>query len=167
MRNRAVRLLQEPARWVPAALDAMLFTPWSPHLSLPGRTRLQRPTYEEPIEAGTLPRFIEFPTATTKNPKSDTATSQRREDVKRQPRIQSQKQRRRNEEKTSKGNFSRTVANILISRCHRCSHRLVNGDSWSTDTETSRSVISRRKRGEYPKTSKTNRSEYSVSPCRW
>ena len=41
MRSRAVRRLQEPARWVPAALNAMLFTPWSPHLSLPGRPRLQ------------------------------------------------------------------------------------------------------------------------------
>ena len=67
MRSRAVRRLQEPARWVPAALNAMLFTPWSPHLNLPGRPRLQ--------EAGTLPRFIEIPTAPTKNPKSETATS--------------------------------------------------------------------------------------------
>ena len=69
MRSRAVRRLQEPARWVPAALNAMLFTPWSPHLNLPGRPRLQRPTYEEPIE-GTLP-------------------------LQHQPRIQSQKERRR------------------------------------------------------------------------
>ena len=75
MRSRAVRRLQEPARWVLAALDAVLFTPWSPHLNLPGRPRLQRPTYEEPIEAGTLPGFIEIPTAPTKNPKSETATS--------------------------------------------------------------------------------------------
>ena len=73
MRSRAVRRLQEPARWVPAALNAMLFTPWSPHLNLPGRLRLQRPAYEEPIEARTLPRFIEIPTTpTTKNPKSET-----------------------------------------------------------------------------------------------
>ena len=28
MRSRAVRRLQEPARWVPAALNATLFTPW-------------------------------------------------------------------------------------------------------------------------------------------
>ena len=75
MRSRALRRLQEPAKWVPAALNAMLFTPWSPHLNLPGRPRLQRPTYEKPIEAGTLPRFIEIPTAPTKNPKSETATS--------------------------------------------------------------------------------------------
>ena len=75
MRSRAVRRLQEPARWVPAALNAMLFTPWSPHLNLPGRPRLQRPTYEEPFEAGTLPRFMEIPTAPTKNPKSETVTS--------------------------------------------------------------------------------------------
>ena len=73
MRSRAVRRLQEPARWVPAALNAMLFTPWSPRLNLLGRPRLQRPAYEEPTEAGTLPRFIEIPTApTTRNPKSRT-----------------------------------------------------------------------------------------------
>ena len=54
-RSRAVRRLQEPARWVLLALNAMLFIPWSPHLNLPGRPRLQRQTYEEPIEAGTLP----------------------------------------------------------------------------------------------------------------
>ena len=69
MRSRAVRRLQETAR----ALNAMLFTPWSPHLNLPGRPRLQRPAYEEPIEAGALPRFIEIPIApTTRNPKSET-----------------------------------------------------------------------------------------------
>ena len=75
MRSRAVRRLQEPARWVLAALNAMLFTPWSPHLNLPGRPRLQRPTYEEIIEARTLPGFIEIPSGPTKNPKSETATS--------------------------------------------------------------------------------------------
>ena len=75
MRSRAVRRLEEPARWVLAALNAMLFTPWSPHLNLPGRPRLQRPTYEEPIEAGTLPRFIEIPTAPNNNPKSETLKS--------------------------------------------------------------------------------------------
>ena len=73
MRSRSVRRLQEPARWVPAALKAMLFKPWLPHLNLPGRPRLQRPACEEPIEAGTLPRFIEIPTApTTKNPEPET-----------------------------------------------------------------------------------------------
>ena len=75
MRSRAVRRLQETARWVPAALNVMLFTPWSPHLNLPGRRRLQRLAYEEPIEAGTLPRFINIPATPTKNPKSETATS--------------------------------------------------------------------------------------------
>ena len=69
-----------------------------------------------------------------------------------------------NEEKTSTGNISRTVANILI---RRYSHRLVNGDSWSTDNKTSTALISRRKRGQYPKTSETIRGEHSVSPCRW
>ena len=73
MRSSAVLRLQKPARWVPAALNAMLFTPWSPHLNLPGRPCLQRPACEEPVEAGTLRRFIEIPTApTTKNPKSET-----------------------------------------------------------------------------------------------
>ena len=44
----------------------MLFTPWPPHLNLPGRTRLQRPAYKELIEAGTLPKFTDTPTATAK-----------------------------------------------------------------------------------------------------
>ena len=56
MRSRAVRPFQEPARCVPAALNAMLFTPWSPHSNLACRLRLQRPAYEELIEARTLPR---------------------------------------------------------------------------------------------------------------
>ena len=73
--SRAVRRLQEPARWVRAVLNAMLFSPWCPHLNLPCRARLQRPTFEEPIEAGTLPKIIEIPTAPKKNPKSETATS--------------------------------------------------------------------------------------------
>ena len=56
----------------------MLFTPWSPHLNLPGRPRLQRPAYDEPLEAGTLPGFIEIPTApTTKNPRSKTFVTTR------------------------------------------------------------------------------------------
>ena len=41
MRSRATRRLQEPVRWVPTALNAMLYTPWSPHLNLPSRLRLQ------------------------------------------------------------------------------------------------------------------------------
>ena len=40
-----------------------------------GRPRLQRPAYEESIECGTLPRFIQIPTAPTKNPKSETLKS--------------------------------------------------------------------------------------------
>ena len=78
MRSRAVRRLQEPIRWVPVVLNAMLFTPWSPHLNLPGRPRPQRPTYEEPIEGRTLSRFIEISTTPTKNPKSETNVSARR-----------------------------------------------------------------------------------------
>ena len=42
MRSRAVRRLQEPARWVPAASNAMLFIPWLPHLNLPGRPAYER-----------------------------------------------------------------------------------------------------------------------------
>ena len=65
MRSRAVLRHQESTRWVPEVWKAMLFTLWSPHLNPPGRPRLQRPAYEEPIEARALPRFIETPTATT------------------------------------------------------------------------------------------------------
>ena len=57
MRSRAVRPFQEPARCVPAALNAMLFTPWSPHSNLACRLRLQRPAYEELIEARKLPKI--------------------------------------------------------------------------------------------------------------
>ena len=55
-RSRAVRHLQDPARWVPDASNAMLFAPSSPHLNLPG-PRLQRPACQEPVEAGALTRF--------------------------------------------------------------------------------------------------------------
>ena len=50
-----------------------LHTVVTPHLNLLGRPRLQRPAYEEPIESGTLLRFIKIPTAPTKNPKSETS----------------------------------------------------------------------------------------------
>ena len=56
MRSRAVRRFQEPARWVPAAVER-----YALHTVVT--------TYEEPIEAG---RFIEIPIAPTKNPKSET-----------------------------------------------------------------------------------------------
>ena len=115
MRSRAVRRLQEPARWVPAALNAMLFTPWSPHLNHPNRLRLQRPAYEEPIEARTLPRFIEIPTApTTKNPKSETFVTTPGDAE------QSTKRQRQG------GNFSRITANFLILQCSR---RHINANS--------------------------------------
>ena len=68
----------QPARWVLAALNAVLFTPWSPHLNLHDRSRVQRPTYEESIEAVTLPRFIKIPTAPTQNPKFRKKRRQRR-----------------------------------------------------------------------------------------
>ena len=66
MRSLAVRRLQEPARWVPEGLQAVLFAPWAPHQNLPGRPRLQRPKYEEPIKAETWPTLMETPTATPK-----------------------------------------------------------------------------------------------------
>ena len=67
MRSRAIRRLQEPARWMPEALLAMPLTPWARHLNLRGRPRrLQRPAHGKPIEAGTLPTFIDTPTATAK-----------------------------------------------------------------------------------------------------
>ena len=67
MRSRAICRLQEPARWVPEALLAMPLTPWARHLNLRGRPRrLQIPAHEKPIEAGTLPTFIDTPTATAK-----------------------------------------------------------------------------------------------------
>ena len=67
MRSRTVRRLHNPARCLPEAPQAMLSTPWAPHLNLPHRPRLQRPTYEElMIEAGMLPRFIETPTTKAK-----------------------------------------------------------------------------------------------------
>ena len=67
MKSRTVRRLHNPARCLPEAPQAMLSTPWAPHLNLPHRPRLQRPTYEElMIEAGMLPRFIETPTTKAK-----------------------------------------------------------------------------------------------------
>ena len=133
MRSRAVRRLQEPARWVPAALNAMLFTPCSPHLNLSGRPRLQRPTYEEPIEAGTLPRFIEIPTTPIKHPKSETATST--------PDDTGRSTKSRRQEVTLQEPLQTSS-----SAGAAAGHRLVNGDSWSTDTESSTSVFSRRER---------------------
>ena len=40
MSSRAVRRLQDSVRWVLAALEAMIFTPWAPHPRHPGRPRL-------------------------------------------------------------------------------------------------------------------------------
>ena len=88
-----------------------------------------------------------------------------------QQRTRSQKQRRRsqmipsvNEEKTSRSNFSRTVAKILIRRCsHRCSHKLVNGDTWSTDTENPAHQLFPAEKIVF-KNVKNNRDEQS--PCR-
>ena len=59
VRSRAVRRLQDSVRWVSDALQAMTYTPWAPHPSYPGRPRLRRPAYEEPVAVGTLPMYIE------------------------------------------------------------------------------------------------------------
>ena len=87
MRSRAVRRLQEPARWVLATLNAMLFTPWSP---LPGRPRLQRPKYEnqlKPERCLDSLRFLQHqPRIRSQKPpcrRQMIPVSQRREDVKR------------------------------------------------------------------------------------
>ena len=63
--------------WIVTRYNVRRGTRMTPHEkirgNLPGRPRLQREAYEELIEARTLPRFIEIPTApTTKNPKSET-----------------------------------------------------------------------------------------------
>ena len=107
----------------------MLITPWSPHLNLPGRPRLQGPTCEEPIEAGTLPRFIEIPTAPPKNPKSETATST--------PDDTGQSTKRRRHEVTFQ-ELLPTSSSAVQSLATDSS--MVN--SWSTDTENCTSVIS-------------------------
>ena len=90
MRSRAVRRLQEPARWVLAALNVMLFTPWSPLLNLPGRPRFQRPQYENqlmPERCLDSLRFLQHqPRIRSQKPpcrRQMTPVSQRREDVKR------------------------------------------------------------------------------------
>ena len=56
--SRAVRRLQETGRWVPEALQANV-------LHTLGAT--SESSGEEPVEAGTLPRFIEPPTAHNNN----------------------------------------------------------------------------------------------------
>ena len=62
MGSRAVRCLQDSARWVPGALQAKIFTPWSPRPNHPGRPCLQSPPYEELIAVGTLQQYTETPT---------------------------------------------------------------------------------------------------------
>ena len=53
----------------------MIDTPWAPHPSHPGRPRLQRPAYEEPIAVGTLPKFIETSTTKPKTVRFETRLS--------------------------------------------------------------------------------------------
>ena len=76
MRSRAVRRLQESVRLVREALQAMTDTPRAPHPNFPGRPRLQRPAYEEPIAIGTLPKFIETPTIKPKTVRFETQPSE-------------------------------------------------------------------------------------------
>ena len=135
MRSRAVRRLQETARWVPAALKAMLFTPWSPHRNLPGRPRLQRTAYEEPIEARALPRFIEIPTApTSRHPKLEafvTTPGDAEQSTKRQRQEVTFREPQRTS--SSSGAAADTSMQILIHRyrnlhvhCHPLSEKTVS-----------------------------------------
>ena len=150
-RSRAVRRLQEPARWVPAALNAMLFTPWSPHLNLPGRPHFQRPAYEEPIEAGALPRFIEIPTApTTRSPKSETFV-------------------------TTPGDAEQSTNRQRQEVVPKESQQVASSSCAATDTSMQipdpeipkpARPLSLAEREECPKTSETSRGEHSVNNCR-
>ena len=111
MRSRAVRCLQEPARWVPAALNAMLFTPWSPHLNLPGRPRFRDQRTRNQLMLERCPDSLRF--------------------LQHQPKIRSQKPRRRcrtipvsqRREETSRGN----VANTPIRRYATDSSMVIPG----------------------------------------
>ena len=147
MRSRAERRLQEPA-----AMCAMLFTPWSPHLNLPGRPRLQRPAFEEPIESGTLPGFIEIPTAPTKNPKSETLKST--------PGDAEQSTKRRRQEVTLQ-NHSQRPHPLVPSQTRQCKFLIHNYRNLHVR------CLPLRERRQYPQTSKISRFEHSVGHCRW
>ena len=54
MRIRKVRRLQEAARWVTEAPQAMLFIPWTSHLNLSDRLRQQSLVYWRSIGMGVL-----------------------------------------------------------------------------------------------------------------
>ena len=75
MSSRAFRRLQDSVRWVLAALEAMIFAPWAPHPRHPGRPRLQRLAYDEPVAVGTLPKYRETPTAKPKTVRFETPPS--------------------------------------------------------------------------------------------
>ena len=152
MRSGAARRLQEPATWVPAALKAMLFAPWSPHLNLPGRPRLQRPAYEEPVEAGALPRFIEIPTApTTRNPKSETFVTTP-SDAEQSTKRQRQEVIPRESQHASSSSCAATDTSMQI-----------------PDPQTpkpARPLSQAEREDRIPKTSETSRGEHSVNNCR-
>ena len=107
---------------------------------------------EEPIEAGTLPKFIKIPTApTTKNPKSETLVST--------PGDAEQSTKRRRQEVTFQepqptSLSSSTVADTSMQISdHRYRNLHVRCLRWE--------------RRQYPKTSKIRRGEHSVGHFRW
>ena len=151
MRSRAVHRLQEPGRWVPAALNAMLFTPWSP-----GRPRLHRPAYEEPIEAGTFPRFVEIPTAPAKTPKSETATSTQ-DDT-------GQSTKRRRQEVTFQEPLQTSSSAGAAAGTATDSSMGIPGPQIP---KPARPLSPAEREDSIRKTSKTSRGEHSVGPCRW
>ena len=141
MRSRAVRRLQEPAIRVPAALNAMLFTPWSPHQNPPGHPRLQRPAFEEPIEAGALPRFIEIPTAPTT--KFVTTPGDPEQSTKRQRQeVASQEPQQTSSSSGTVADTSMQIPDLQLPKTAR--------------------PLSPAERRQYPKTSETNKGEHSV-----
>ena len=132
MRSRTGRSPSRTSKMGADSVECHALHTVSPHLNLPGRPRLQRPAYEEPIEAGTLPRFIEIPAAPTKNPKSETATST--------PDDNGQSKKRRRQEVTFQEPLQTSSSAGAAAR--RYSHRLVIGNSWCTDS--ARHILQRR-----------------------
>ena len=120
-----------------------------PHLNLSSRPRLQRLSYEEPIEVGASPRFIVSPTATTtQKPKlaekivtlpgdAEQSTKRPRQEI---PREQSQ----------PASSSSCATADTSV----------------QTDTETCTSIVSRRARREHSETSEPSGGKHGVDDSR-
>ena len=138
MKSR-VRRLQEPARWVRAALSAMLFTPWSPHLNLPGdlvyrdqRTRNQL----KPERCLDSLRFLQH-----------------------QPRIRSQKQRRRRRMIPEELTFQEPLPTSSSAGTATDSSMVVPGPQIP---KPARPLSPAAREDSIHKTSQTNRGEYTV-----